>query len=135
MLNRSKAWAVALLATTFVAGIAVGTGVRTLWARYASAAATSSLRGLDRMMAELTDELRLSPAQHDSVHTILERHFAQMSAVWDSVKPRFDAMRSEMDSEVVRRLTPEQAAKYRDHVTRYRHQKGRASSDSGGKKP
>jgi len=36
-----------------------------------------------------------------------------------------------MDSDVARQLTPEQQAKYRDHVTRYRHQKEQEKADTG----
>jgi hypothetical protein len=135
MPNPSKTRALILLAATFVAGVAVGTGVRAVWAHYAADRRSARPHGLDRMMADLNEELHLTPAQHDSVHAILGRHFGALSAVWDSVKPRFDAIRSRMDSEVVRQLTPAQAVQYRDHVARYRHQKEQARSDSSRKKP
>src|SRR6266576_1388919 len=113
MLNRSTTWAVVFLVATFAAGLAVGAGGRALWVRYASAAAPDRGRGLDRMMDELTEELRLDPAQRDSV------------------RPRFDSMRAQMDSEVALQLTPDQQAKYRDHVARYRHQKDQEQADTG----
>ncbi|HYL21219.1 MAG TPA: hypothetical protein VEU74_05635 [Gemmatimonadales bacterium] len=134
MLNRSKTWAVVLLAATFAAGAAVGAGGRALWVRYASAAAPERPRGIDRMMSELDDELRLTPIQHDSVRAIVQRHWTRMSAAWETVRPRFDSMRAVMDSEVSRHLTADQQAKYRDHVTRYRHQKDQERADSGGQK-
>jgi hypothetical protein len=135
MLNRSKTWALVLLAATFAAGAAVGAGGRALWVRYASAAAPERPRGIDRMMSELTEELRLSPVQHDSVRAILQRHWTKMSAAWETVRPKFDSMRAGMDSEVSRQLTAEQQVKYRDHVTRYRHQKEQEKGDTGsGKK-
>src|SRR5438046_9856078 len=71
MLNRSTTWAVVFLVATFAAGLAVGAGGRALWVRYASAAAPDRGRGLDRMMDELTEELRLDPAQRDSVRAIV----------------------------------------------------------------
>src|SRR5438034_7498907 len=123
MLNRSTTWAVVFLVATFAAGLAVGAGGRALWVRYASAAAPDRGRGLDRMMDELTEELRLDPGQRDSVRAIVQRHRTRMTAVWETVRPRFDSMRAQMDSEVALQLTPDQQAKYRDHVTRYRHQK------------
>jgi hypothetical protein len=39
-----------------------------------------------------------------------------------------------MDSEVSRHLSPDQQVKYRDHVTRYRHQRDPQPADSGGQK-
>ena len=131
MLNRSTIWAVVFLVATFAAGIAVGAGGRTLWVRHASAAAPERPRGLDRMMDELTEELHLGPGQRDSVRAIVQRHRTRMTAVWETVRPRFDSMRAQMDSEVARQLTPEQQVKYRDHVTRYRHQKEQEKTDTG----
>jgi hypothetical protein len=131
MLNRSTTWALVFLVATFAAGIAVGAGGRALWVRYASAAAPERTRGLDRMMDELNAELRLGPAQRDSVRAILQRHRTRMTAVWETVRPRFDSMRAQMDSDVARQLTPEQQARYRDHVTRYRHQKEQEKADTG----
>jgi len=131
MLNRSTTWAVAFLVATFAAGLAVGAGGRALWVRYASAAAPERGRGLDRMMDELNQELRLDPAQRDSVRAIVQRHRTRMTAVWETVRPRFDSMRAQMDSEVARQLTAEQQAKYRDHVTRYRHQRDQEKGDTG----
>ena len=131
MLNRSTTWALVFLVATFAAGTAVGAGGRALWVRYASAAAPERTRGLDRMMDELNAELRLDSAQRDSVRAILQRHRTRMTAVWETVRPRFNSMRAQMDSDVARQLTPEQQARYRDHVTRYRHQKEQEKADTG----
>ncbi len=132
MLNRPTAWAMLLLVTTFAAGIVVGVGGRALWGRVAYGGAPERSRGVEPLVAELTDELALTPVQRDSVHAILQRHFTRMAAVWDTVRPRFDALRAEMDSEVTAHLTPDQQAKYRDHMARHRHQ--REKTDSSGKK-
>lgn len=128
MLNRSRTWAAALLVATFFAGILVGAGIRTVWVSHTAA---SRSHGPDRMLASLTGELHLTPPQHDSVRAILQRHWARMNAAWEAVRPRFDTIRADMDSEVVRLLSPDQAVKYRDHVTRYRHQQDEQHSDSG----
>jgi hypothetical protein len=128
MLNHSKAWAGALLVATLVVGIVLGAGARAIWA---GRAGRPPAPGPERMLASLTDELRLTPAQHDSVGAILRRHWTQMTAVWETVRPRFDSIRTEMDSDVVRQLTPEQAMKYRDHVTRFRHHQEQERQRSG----
>ena len=132
MLNRSTAWATLLLVATFAAGIVVGVGGRALWVRSAYGSAPERGRGVDRLVAELNDELALTPLQRDSVHAILQRHWARMTAVWDTVRPRFDALRTVMDSEVAAHLSPDQQVKYRDHMARHRHQ--REKTDSSGKK-
>ena len=133
MLNRSTTWAVALLAATFGAGVVVGVGGRAMWVRYAAAASPERAHGVERLMGELDHDLRLTPVQRDSVHTILQRHYTRMSEAWETVRPRFDTLRAAMDSEVSRQLTPEQQAIYRDLIARHRHQRERAKSDSGGR--
>jgi len=105
MLNRSTTWAVVFLVATFAAGSPSGPAAGAL-VRRASAAAPERARGLDRMMDELNVELRLGPGQRDSVRAILQRHRTRMTAVWETVRPRFDSMRAQMDSEVARQLTP-----------------------------
>jgi len=60
MLNRAKTRAVALLAATFVAGIVIGAGVRTMWAGHAAASANRA-HGPDRMLASLAAELHFTP--------------------------------------------------------------------------
>jgi len=125
MFSRSKTWAAALLLATFVAGAAVGAGARTMWARRAAR------HGPDHFLGVLTQELRLTPLQHDSVGAVIWRHWHRTNALWDSLKPRFDSVRANMDSEVVRLLTPDQATKYRDHVTRHRHQREQERQENG----
>src|SRR5207248_678170 len=83
----------------------VGVAGRALWGRVAYGGAPERGRGVEPLVAELTDELALTPVQRDSVHAILQRHFTRMAAVWDTVRPRFDALRAEMDSEVTAHLT------------------------------
>src|SRR5437879_3891704 len=81
MLNRSTTWAVVLLVATFGAGVVVGVGGRAMWARYAEAAAPERRRGPDRLVTELDHLLRLTPAQRNTIHTILQRHGARLSNV------------------------------------------------------
>src|SRR5437879_13631207 len=106
MLNRSTTWATLLLVATFIAGIVVGVGGRALWVRSAYGGAPERGRGVDRLVAELTDELALTPVPRDSVHAILQRHWTRMAAARDTVRPRLHALRAEMDSEAAVQLWP-----------------------------
>src|SRR5207244_2093638 len=99
MLNRPTAWATLLLVTTFAAGIVVGVGGRALWGRVAYGGAPERSRGVEPLVAELTDELALTPVQRDSVHAILQRHFTRMAAVWDTVRHRGHAGKVRLRSE------------------------------------
>jgi hypothetical protein len=125
MLNRSKTWAIALLVATFAAGAIVGAGGRAVWARYAHATAPGRGR-IDRMKADLDRELRLTGAARDSVHAVVDRHWSDIKAAWEAVRPRFDSMRAQMDSDITRQLTPEQQARYRDLMAGYRHHREKA---------
>src|SRR2546423_13266094 len=98
MLNRSTSWAVALLAATFGAGVAVGVGGRALWGRYASAAAPERAHGVERLMGEPNGELRLTPPQRDPVHAILQHHYTRLSEAGETVRPPFDTPRAALDS-------------------------------------
>src|SRR5438132_11044280 len=132
MLNRPTAWATLLLVTTFAAGIVVGVGGRALWGRVAYGGAPERGRGVAPLVAELTDELALTPVQRDSVHAILQRHFTRMGAVWDTARPRFDALRAEMDSEVPAHRTADRQATDPARLARHRHQ--RETDDWTGRK-
>src|SRR2546428_785115 len=82
MLNRSKAWAVALLVAAFVVGVVVGAGGEAAWARHAHAADPGRGRGLERMKANLGRGLGVTGAQRGSGHAVLDRHRAGMTAAW-----------------------------------------------------
>jgi hypothetical protein len=120
---RSKTWAVSLLAATFVAGAAVGVGTGALWMK-------PPQRGPAHLLDVLSDELRLAPSQRDSVGAVIWSHWNHTNGLWDTVKPRFDTLRADMDSQLVRLLTPDQATRYRSLIVerrRRREQEGRST--------
>ena len=115
MFNRSKAWAVALLALVFVAGGATGWGI-------ATSRDPHGRRGPDAMVNYLGDELRLSDAQKDSVRAILARHRPEMEALWREVHPRFDSIRTVIRGEISGQLTPAQRDSYVRLLAEQEHQ-------------
>jgi Heavy-metal resistance len=68
--------------------------------------------GSARYVALLDRELRLSPAQHDTVQAILQRHRNAMDSLWQEIGPRLDARREAIRSEIRMQLTPEQQQRY-----------------------
>src|SRR5205807_10068758 len=88
-------------------------------------------RGRERRMAARAGGLAGGSGQRGSVRAIVQRHRTRMTGVWETVRPRVESMRGQMDSEVALQLTPDQQAKYRDHVARDRHQKDQEQTDSG----
>lgn len=122
--ERSKTWAVLLLAATFVAGAAVGIGTGALWMK-------PSPRGPAALLGVLNDQLQLTQGQRDSVGGVIWSHWNRTNSLWDTVKPRFDTLRADMDSELVRLLTPEQATKYRSLIVERRHRRELEGRSSG----
>ena len=122
MFNRSQAWAVALLAVTFVAGAGAG------WAIQAVAddrGREVRRRGPDAMVEYLGHELNLSPAQRDSVRAVFARHKPAMDALWQEVHPRMDGLRQAMRAEIAQQLDEQQRERYREMIAeidaRHRH--------------
>ena len=122
--ERSRTWAVLLLAATFVAGAAVGVGAGALWMKRPG-------RGPSALLGTLTEQLQLTPAQRDSVGGVIWSHWNRTNSLWDTVRPRFDTLRADMDSQLVRLLTPEQATKYRSLIVERRHRREQEGRSSG----
>jgi len=114
MFNRSKGWAVALLAAVFVAGAVAGWGFQA-WAD-GGRGGRRGPRGLDATVDYLARELTLTPAQRDSVRAVFVRHKPAMDALWKSVHPKFDSLRVQLRTEIDGHLTPEQLARHRQMV-------------------
>ncbi len=116
---RPSAWAATLLLVTFLAGGAVGFGAAILL--HAHGPGHGRRRGMERALEHMTRDLNLTPSQRDSVRVVFERHWRDMSVLWESQRPRFDSLRAALDSAVVRQLTPEQQVKFREHAAKRRH--------------
>lgn len=66
----------------------------------------------------LDKELQLSPVQRDSVRAILDRREGSMDSILAEMRPRIDAARQAIRSEISGQLTPEQQEKYRQLTAR-----------------
>ena len=117
MLNRSKLSAVTLLAVVFIAGGAAG------WLLRESTGHEGRGRGHgpDAMVAYLSRELKLTPAQTDSVRAIFARHRPEIEALWGQVRPRFDSIKTVVRAEIDGQLTPDQRAKHQRLVEEAEH--------------
>jgi hypothetical protein len=124
MLNRSKAWALALLAIVLAAGVTAG------WtaARWRSSCEGRKGHGPEGMVSYLTDELNLNPAQQDSVRAVLARHRPALEAIWKEVHPRYEAIRARVRAEITAQLSPDQQARYQRLIAEREHQRRMADS-------
>ena len=117
MLNRSKLSAVALLAMVFLAGGAAGWLLRDIPGH----GGRPRGRGPDAMVAYLSKELTLTPAQSDSVRAIFARHRTEIETLWGQVRPRFDSIKAVVRGEIDAQLTPDQRAKHQRLVEDAEH--------------
>lgn len=126
MLNRSKLWALALLAVVFLAGGAAGWGVG-LWRQH------HQRRGPDAVVEYLRTELGLSPAQVDSVRAVFARHHGDAEAIWRAAHQQFDSLRVQMRREIFTYLTADQRSAYMRLLAESMHQ--RQGSDTNHRAP
>lgn len=131
MFNRSKAWALGLLATTFLVGLLAGAGTeRLLEGREQSRRGSRSRPGY---VERLTTELNLSPIQQDSVRAILERTRPAMEGIWRSVRPSYDSLRAVMQQEIAAVLDPAQRERYQELIREWERRRGGDRPRDGGR--
>jgi Spy/CpxP family protein refolding chaperone len=116
-LNRSKLAAVTLLAAVFLAGGAAGWLLR----EGSDRDERPRGRGPDAMVAYLSRELKLTPAQADSVRAIFARHRPEIETLWAQARPRFDSIKTRVRAEIDTQLTPEQRARHQRLVEEAEH--------------
>jgi|SRR6478736_4749304 Spy/CpxP family protein refolding chaperone len=107
--------AVVLLLAVFVAGILVG-GALSEWRPWGHGPG----RDANGMVAHLTEDLDLTPAQADSITAVLDRWRPQMDSAWAEVRPRIETVRAKIRSDIAAQLTTEQQAKYEELMKRHR---------------
>ncbi len=124
MLNRSKLAAAALLVAVFIAGGAAGWVLREgTGGRHGRGGGGGGNRGPDAMVAYLGRELKLTPAQSDSVRAIFARHRAETETLWAGVRPRFDSIKTRVRAEIDAQLTPDQRARHQRLVEESEHRR------------
>lgn len=110
--------ALLLLVAVFLAGFLVGAGGMVIAERSGLAFGRHEERGPGGYLNFLSHELTLTPAQRDSVKSILERHRPTMDSLRAAVAPPFETLRQQIRSEIRAQLTPEQQQKFADLVHR-----------------
>jgi Spy/CpxP family protein refolding chaperone len=132
-LNRSKLAAVTLLAAVFLAGGAAGWLLR----EGSDRDERPRGRGPDAMVAYLSRELKLTPAQADSVRAIFARHRPEIETLWAQARPRFDSIKTRVRAEIDAQLTPDQRARHQRLVEESEHHRRGDSTQAkheGGRK-
>src|SRR5260370_5242374 len=91
MFNKSRAWAVGLLAAVFVAGLALG-GAAQAWAGRRDAPCGRA-GGTAAVLKDLTRQLSLTAVQQDSAHALFDPHRGEKEAVLERLHPQFSSFR------------------------------------------
>jgi Spy/CpxP family protein refolding chaperone len=60
----------------------------------------------------LKHELKLTPAQQDSVRMVLRRHRGEMDSLWATLGPPMEQMRQAIRADIRLMLTPEQQSRF-----------------------
>lgn len=132
MLTKSKLLAAGLLVAVAAAGFATGHATAT----YTSDPECRAGRERWSFSGMLQDSLDLSDAQRDSVRALLVRHRAEMHAIFETVRPRMDSVRSLINDEIAANLTPEQQRRFVQLRERWRAERSaRGDSGRGGRRP
>jgi Spy/CpxP family protein refolding chaperone len=118
MLSRSKLWATGLLVAVFVTGAAVGGGMSQAWVGNGDSTGDggqgSTNRERSSYVERLVAHLDLTESQQAEVESILARRESDMAALWQDVRPKFDALRDTIRTKIMDVLTEEQQQKYRE---------------------
>lgn len=131
MLTKSKLLAVGLLLAVAGAGFASGHATAT-WRNGADCG-----RGRERwsFSGMLQDSLGLTDAQRDSVRALLTRHRSGMRAIFETVRPQMDSVRSLINDEIAATLTPEQRRRFAELRERWRTERtNHGDSGRGGRR-
>jgi hypothetical protein len=103
--------AVLLLLLAAIFGGAVGSVVTANVMRHAPGQQGNG-RGSAWYVDLLKRELRLTPAQQDSVRSILRRHRGEMDSLWGVLGPPMERMREAIRADIRLQLTAEQQARF-----------------------
>jgi Spy/CpxP family protein refolding chaperone len=117
--------AVVLLVATFILGALAGAASMAVAERRMAPPRWD--RRTDWYLDHLSKTLDLSSTQRDSVSTVLRRYRPVMDSLMQEIRPRLDAVRAAMRSEVGRHLSPAQQKEYeemRRHRDKERKQGG-----------
>jgi hypothetical protein len=128
MIQRSKTFAMALLAAVFVAGGAAG------WVVHDAAGGSNrrhQRRDVDALLGSLDHDLHFTPAQRDSVRAVLVRGRTRMQALWETTHPQYESIRTATQNDIDSFLTPEQVAKHRKRIADWEKRHPR-DGDPGG---
>ncbi len=143
MFDKSKLWATGLLLAAFAAGVAVGSATDAVFGMGRPWTAVFGQRGRDpdrdrrpnrspavSYLDRLDRELKLSPAQRDSVSAILKRYDEPMREMWRGAWRQIDSLRLRVRTEIGTVLDQDQRRQFQ--VMNQRMDSLRAVRERGG---
>lgn len=112
MFNKSKLWAISLLLASFAAGVAVGGVASSVLTDHRADRGSGSRHAETSFLQHLDRDLQLTPAQHDSVATILKRYDEPMRQLWRTERRGFDSLRVQVRGDISRVLSDQQRVQF-----------------------
>ena len=128
---QSSTWkAGLLLSLVALAGGAVGSALTVQVMHGHRAAGSGQRHGGDWYVELLDRELKLNPAQRDSVRAILGRHRGEMDSIWGELDTRLGQSRETIRGEIRVQLTADQVTRYSDVTARLDAERREMKKDS-----
>lgn len=106
-----------LLLAAFLLGGVAGAAVHATLERRSSPHEAGP-RGPGDFLDRLTEDLKLTTEQRDSIRIVLDHYHPRMDSVWQSIRPRFETLREELRSEIRIYLTPDQQRQFDELLKR-----------------
>jgi hypothetical protein len=127
--NRGNWKAVGLLVVVFVLGLALGgVGTHAYFERVRAQADSHGRSDHAKIFDDLTRELDLTADQQKQLSTILEENRARFQAIYEQVRPQYDAARVQGRDRIRAILTAEQRPKFEDFLRRLDEQRKNRST-------
>jgi len=128
-MSTSTRTATLLLLLAFALGAIAGIGGVALYRRPAGMGHSPGPSGY---LSRLSRDLDLTPTQRDSVGAILKRFEPGMDSIWQDIRPKFEALRTDLRSALNAQLTPDQQRHYAELLERQdaRRRNGKDASNA-----
>jgi Spy/CpxP family protein refolding chaperone len=122
--------AVVIVIISFLSGAAAGIFVDHIYMRRHFGVGRGPHIAPSLIMRRLDRSLDLTPAQHDRIKEIVERHHRRILEISENIRPQIHRELEATNAEITAVLTPEQREKYEKLKMHLGHPRGRSRRES-----
>jgi len=131
MIRASRGRAAILLLLMFAAGLAVGLAFERYALHRGAKEAAAPPHGGRSTIERFADDLGITPAQQAQIDPILVETRERMSAVFDRVRPEWEAVVDSARARIEAVLTPDQAERYGALLEQQKRERESGGKDDG----